>query len=329
MKVPESFVWASSSDTGLSNRIVLACDAEVPMNGPAVKYGLAGFEGLCVTHPEPNVALVFCPADHFRRFNETARALGVTLPCTIPDMMEGLDDVLRQHPAANYVDPVLGIVGDKAGVDPTGSPVRVVIRATDGWTPQRPYHDCGRHNGGISVLISECRRSTEYDGFPGVKASCGYTKPAVTKAAARVSHGVSDIIVRAPDGDHMAELSGAHLICILPDGSFVTPDASANVLKNGVTLKTLRVLVRELYQTNIVERPISLSELCSMREIIACGTAVRVEAVTKINKWGVGQGEWYGRPGPIATLLRQAYHEVIHGAGLCQTGWCHKVDLVI
>jgi D-alanine transaminase len=85
------------------------------------------------------------------------------------------------------------------------------------------------------------------------------------------------------------------------EGRLQTRDVNANILR-GVTRKSLLDIARE-EGIEIVERAFSVEEARSAREAFFTSASAFVTPVTRIDGVSVGDG----KPGPVATRLRELY----------------------
>ncbi len=106
--------------------------------------------------------------------------------------------------------------------------------------------------------------------------------------------------------DHgmVREGSSSNAWIIVEDGTIVThPDD--NAILRGVTRTTLLEVIAALGH-RVEERHFSLAEAHAAREAFITGATTLVTPVVAIDDEPVGAG----RPGPVATLLRQRFHDM-------------------
>lgn len=106
----------------------------------------------------------------------------------------------------------------------------------------------------------------------------------------------------------VTEGASSNIFAVL-DGKLRTYPLS-NYILPGVTRGVLLEIAREL-NFPVQERPIFAEDLPRLEELFATGTATDVQPLVKLDGRPVGDG----RPGPIATSLRQALEERM-GTGL-------------
>jgi D-alanine transaminase len=96
---------------------------------------------------------------------------------------------------------------------------------------------------------------------------------------------------------------------ITEDGTLVTRELTANILR-GVTRSTLMQVI-STSNLKVEERAFTLAEAAKAREAFITGAGALVMPVTAINGQPVGGG----KPGPVATRLRQDYITIATGKG--------------
>ena len=106
---------------------------------------------------------------------------------------------------------------------------------------------------------------------------------------------------------HVCEASAANLF-IVRDGAVITPPITDNILE-GITRRTLGVILRDEMGVPFVERSIDRTELYLADEVFFAGTGVQVAAVTRIDHRKVGPGTM----GPIVGELRRRFFAIVRG----------------
>ncbi len=91
--------------------------------------------------------------------------------------------------------------------------------------------------------------------------------------------------------------------CIVRDGRIITRDLSEKIL-HGITRKAVLAFAREA-QMKVEERPFTVEEAKEADEAFITSASTFVMPVIEIDGAGIGDG----KPGPVATRLRQIYIE--------------------
>ena len=91
--------------------------------------------------------------------------------------------------------------------------------------------------------------------------------------------------------------------CIVRDGRIITRDLSEKIL-HGITRKAVLAFAREA-QMKVEERPFTVEEAKEADEAFITSASTFVMPVIEIDGARIGDG----KPGPVATRLRQIYIE--------------------
>jgi branched-chain amino acid aminotransferase len=112
----------------------------------------------------------------------------------------------------------------------------------------------------------------------------------------------------------VSEASGENIF-IVRNGKLHTPQLSDSILE-GITRNTAITIAKELgYE--VVERPISRTELYLADEIFLTGTAAEIIAITKIDGNVVGNGT----EGALTKSIRENYESIVVGKVEKFMGW--------
>ncbi len=134
---------------------------------------------------------------------------------------------------------------------------------------------------------------------PSVK-SLNYLNNIMAKIEA-VDAGVAEAIMLNVDGN-VAECTGDNLF-IVKDGTLIAPPASAGILV-GITRGVVFALAAEL-GIELIERDITVADVCAADECFLTGTAAEVIPVVKVDSRPIGDG----KPGPITRDLIERFHK--------------------
>ena len=165
---------------------------------------------------------------------------------------------------------------------------------------------------GISACISSWRRIDDESIPTLAKASGNYLNSVLATQECR-RNGYDESILLDKKG-RVSEASGENLF-VVRDGKLHTPQLSDSILE-GITRNTAIIIAKELgYE--VVERPISRTELYLAEEIFLTGTAAEIIAITKIDGHTVGNG----KEGTVTRTIREYYENIVVGKTEKFMGW--------
>jgi branched-chain amino acid aminotransferase len=165
---------------------------------------------------------------------------------------------------------------------------------------------------GISACISSWRRIDDESIPPMAKASGNYLNSVLATQECR-RNGYDESILLDRNGC-VSEASGENIF-VVRNGKLHTPQLSDSILE-GITRNTAITIARELGY-DVVERPISRTELYLADEIFLTGTAAEIIAITKIDGNIVGNG----REGTMTRSIRENYERIVIGNSEKFMGW--------
>lgn len=294
-------------------RVVPYSEARVGVLTHGLNYGTGVFSGIRgYWNPDENELFAFRPEDHYRRFLESAKMLGMTLPLDADQLTAALTDLLRKEGFREdcYVRSLAFYADETVGVrlhDLTPETSIVAI----------PYGRYIDKEEGAHVTISSWRRVDD-NAIPARGKIVGaYVNSALAKSEAMRS-GFDDAIVLNRDG-HISEGSAANFF-LVRNGVVLTPPVTDNILE-GITRRTVIDLLRDELGVTVVERSIDRSEIYVSEEALFVGTGVQIVAITRVDHRPVGNG----RIGPIASALRKLYFDVVRGRRPEYRHWCAPV----
>jgi branched-chain amino acid aminotransferase len=293
--------------------IVPYSEARVGVLTHALNYGTAVFAGLRgYWNADEEELFVFRPRDHFRRFRESARLLGMDLADTEDGLSAAVIELLRAELFREdcYVRPLAFYADETVGVRLHNLRPEVSIVAM-------PYGKYLDNDESLHLTVSSWRRVDDNMIPARGKVAGSYVNSALAKSDAQRA-GFDDAIVLTHDG-HVSEASAANLF-LVRGGVAVTPSITENILE-GITRRTVRELLEKEIGIPVVERTVDRTELYLADEILLCGTGVQIGAVTRIDHRAVGAG----RMGPVVAELRRVYFDVVRGRRREYRAWCAPV----
>jgi branched-chain amino acid aminotransferase len=282
-------------------RIVPYSEARVGVLNHTLNYGTGAFAGVRgYWNSEEEQLFVFRPFDHFRRFLESGKLLCMDLPYTADDLVQGLFELLRteNYRCDCYIRPLLFFTDEIIGV-------RLHNLTADVSIVSIPFGSYVDDEEGLHVTLSSWRRVDDNMIPARGKISGSYVNSAFIKTDAQRA-GFGEAIVLNQDG-HVAEGSAENLF-LIRKGVVCTPPITDNILE-GITRRTVIMLLRDDLGLEVVERPIDRTEIYLAEEAFFCGTGVQIAAITRVDHRAIGTG----KIGPVAMDLRKLYFDVVRG----------------
>ena len=294
-------------------RVVPYSEAHVGVLTHGLNYGTGVFSGIRgYWNDDEKQLFVFRPEDHYTRFLESARMLGMTLPLDARGLTGAMMDLVRQEGFREdcYVRSLAFYADETVGVRLHDLTPETAIVAL-------PYGRYIDKEEGAHATISSWRRVDD-NAIPARGKIVGsYVNSALAKTEAMRS-GFDEAIVLNGDG-HVAEGSAANFL-LVRNGVVLTPPITDNILE-GITRRTVIDLLRDELGIPVVERSIDRSEIYVADEAMFVGTGVQIVAITRVDHRPVGSG----RIGPIAAALRKLYFDVVRGRRPEYRHWCAPV----
>lgn len=282
-------------------RIIPYSEAKVGVLTHTLNYGTGVFAGLrAYWNSDKEQLFIFKPQDHFRRFLDSASLLLMEIPYTAADLTQFTIDLLRKegYRADCYIRPISYYSDEIIGVRLHGLHAEVTIVSI-------PFGSYVENEEGIHVTISSWRRVDDNMIPARGKISGAYANSAFIKTDAQRA-GFDEAIVLNMDG-HISEGSAENFF-LIRKGVACTPPITDNILE-GITRRTIMMLLRDELGVEVVERPIDRTEVYLAEEAFFCGTGVQIAAITAVDHRPVGAG----RIGPITEKLRGLYFDVVRG----------------
>lgn len=275
-------------------------DARVGVLTHALNYGTGVFEGVRAYWDEASGQLcLFRPLDHFRRWRQNCGILRIALPATPEQLCDITVELLRRNAfrTSVYIRPLAFKSAERVGVSPDDESSCAIVAL--------PFGDYLPSDKGIHAGVSSWRR-IEDNAIPARAKICGaYVNSALASDDARRS-GFDEAILLNESG-RVAEGSTCNLF-VVRQGALITPPATENILE-GITRGCILELARQELGIQVLERPVSRSELYICDELFLTGTAVGVAPVVRVDHRPVGEGII----GAITRDLRRLYGEAALG----------------
>jgi branched-chain amino acid aminotransferase len=293
--------------------IVPYSEARVGVLTHGLNYGTGVFSGMRgYWNAAEREVFVFRPEDHYRRFLDSAKMLGMELPFGASELAAAAIELVRTegHREDCYLRSLAFYADETVGVRLHDLTPEVSIVSI-------PYGRYIDKEEGAHVTISSWRRVDD-NAIPARGKIVGaYVNSALAKSEA-MRAGFDDAIVLSSDG-HISEGSAANFM-LVRNGVVITPPITDNILE-GITRRTVLELLEKEMGVPVLERSIDRSEIYVADEALFVGTGVQIVAITRVDHRPIGTG----RIGPIASALRELYFRVVRGEHAGYRHWCAGV----
>lgn len=291
------------------NEFVPIDQAKVSVMCNTLHYGTGCFGGIRAYWNEETQQLNgFRFLDHYRRFLNSAKLLHSKFDHTPESLSAITVELLKREGWKQnvYIRPLAykdeGVF--RVWLHESNDKLTIFSQPVGGYIPVAK---------GAKVCVSAWRRVDDTAIPARGKVNGTYINSALIKTDAVLS-GFDDALVLNQDG-HVAEGSAANFMMVR-DGVVITAPITANILE-GITRKSLIVLMRKELGLEVVEREIDRSELYLCDEAFYCGTGAQVTPITSIDHRNVGDGE----VGTITNQVRELFFRVVLGKESAYTQW--------
>jgi len=270
-------------------------DAKISVYDHGLLYGDGVFEGL-----RSYGGKVFRLQQHLQRLYESAKAIWLTIPISIDEMAQAVNDTLKVN---NLVDAYIRLVVTRGagslGLDPnrTSDPQVIIIADKITMYPAEFYEK------GLSIITASTIRNHPAALSPRVK-SLNYLNNILAKIEG-LQAGCIEALMLNSKGE-VAECTGDNIFLVRRK-ELLTPPNDAGILE-GVTREAVIELARA---TGITVREIALTrhDVYVADECFLTGTAAEVIPVVKVDSRVIGNGE----PGPLTRDLIARFKQLIRG----------------
>ncbi len=297
----------------IRKKICKTVRAVIPIQAKAVQYGIGCFSGVRANWNSKHKNLyLFRLEDHYDRFNEAAKILGMQLHLSFSQFTKVLVDLIKKNNVKEdaYIRPTLysGSTLLTPRFDSEGDDVAIYMISLSKYFSSKD---------GLKVCTSSWRRYD--DDMMSVKAKItgSYANSALAKTEA-VKNGYDEPIFLNRDGK-VCEASGANIFGI-KKGVIYTPPLSANIL-NGITRRCVVELAKKELNLEVKEENIDRSMLYTFDEAFLTGTAAKVTQIVGVDQRKIGSGKL----GPITKKIQDIYDKAALGELENYKKWCTPV----
>ncbi len=288
-------------------------ECKVSIMTHAFNYGTGLFEGIrgYYSADEDNI-LIFRLPEHVDRFVRNFRVLCMDVPEDADRIGEICIEVVKQSGFKEgvYIRPLC--YKSELSLGPTVKGVEssfccYAIKLGD-------YVDI---ESGLDVAVSSWRRLSDNAIPSRAKTTGSYINSSLAATEAKQA-GFHEAIFLREDGS-VAEGSAMNIFMVL-DGKLVTTPPTSDILV-GITRNTVMQLARDEFGIEVIERPISRTELYVCDELLFCGTGAQVAPVRSVDRRVLGNGS----PGEITRKLQKLYFDIVLGKIDKYRHWCTPV----
>lgn len=302
--------------TFFENKLVKTEEAKVSVMTNALQYGNGVFGGIRGYFNHKNdTFFIFRLDDHFERFLNSLKVIGVSLPydkVELKNILVGL--VKKNQPKTDSYFRPFAYAGSH-NVSPDFSQDKEFKFCLF----MMPLGDYLPTKTGISALVSSWRRVADNAIPARAKISGSYINSSLAKKQA-VDLGFNEAIVLNESG-HVAEGSAANFF-LVKDNVLITPSKTDDILE-GITRRTILRLAKDL-KIKTEERTVDRTELYTADEAFFTGTGVQLSWVNNIDGRIIGNG----KRGGITGKLQDLFFEIIRGNNKNYSRqWCTPIKI--
>jgi branched-chain amino acid aminotransferase len=282
-------------------KIVPIEEAKISIKTNSFHYGTAVFEGIRAYWNNTKKQLyILAGREHYRRLLKNASAMFMNIPYTVNDLIEITKELLKKSQVEEdiYIRPIIYFKDLKLTPKLIGYTPEIAIYLY----PFGAYLDPQK---GIRAKISSWIRNDDNSIPSRYKIAGAYVNSALAKTEAILS-GYDEAIMLNANG-YIAEGSGENIF-IIRDGKLITPSVNEHILE-GITRYLVIKLAKEDLNLEVIERPISRSELYIADEVFMTGTAAEITPIIEIDNRKIGNGE----VGPITKNLQKIFFQAVRG----------------
>ena len=241
---------------------------------------------------------VFEHRAHIDRLYDSARAIRLTIPISVEQMIEHVESTVKANDIDDgYVRLIVTRGVGTLGLNPLTckTPQIIIIADTIQLYPAELYEQ------GLKVISANTVRNHPLSVSPQVK-SLNYLNNILAKMEA-LDRGMLEAVMYNHMG-YVAEATGDNIFMV-KRGTLYTPPISAGSLA-GITRDVVIRLAHEAGYT-LIEQNLTRYDLHNADEIFLTGSAAEVIGVVELDKHTIGTGV----PGPVTCDLRKRFSQAV------------------
>ena len=272
-------------------------EAKVSVFDHGFLYGDGVFEGIRAYHGR-----VFRLDEHISRLYDSAKAIGLQIPISQPEMSGVVVESCRRNGIADgYIRLVVSRGAGDLGLSPylCKKPSIVCIAANIQLYPREVYEN------GLDIVTVATPRNHPESLNPRIK-SLNYLNNILAKMEA-VRAGTQEALMLNLQG-YVAECTGDNIF-VWRNGKLITPPSTENALE-GVTRNAVIEVARKK-GLDVREERLSRFDVYTASEMFLTGTAAELVPVVKVDGRSIGNGE----VGPMFRDLLAAFRELTKTGG--------------
>ncbi len=298
----------------VNGKILDESECRVSLFTHGLHYGTGGFEGIRAYEQTQGGTAIFRLKDHLQRFQDSAKILGVALPYSVAQLEQACIAVVKANQFKEcYIRPLFFVDDGPLGVDMgEAPPIKVAIMS---WLWGKYLGEEGVQKGARLKISSYVRPHVNSIMTKG-KLTGQYLTGVMAKREAK-NLGFDEALFLDTEG-FLAEGSGENLFMVKKGKIKTTP---LTAVLEGITRESIIALL-EKQGHPVQETRFSRDEIYCADEVFLTGTAAEITPVREIDLRSIGSG----KPGPIASQLRETFHKMVRGEGPAFTqAWLTKV----
>jgi branched-chain amino acid aminotransferase len=283
-------------------------EAKVHVLAHALHYGTAYFEGIRCYALADGRSAVFRLEEHLRRFSDSGKILGFSLPYSIEQLRQATLDVIRTNQLKEcYIRPLAFVGLGEMGLYAPDNPVNVCVAV---WPWGAYLGDEGLRNG-IRAKVSSYTRHHVNVMMTKSKAAGNYINSVLAKTEVKKA-GYDEAIMLDAEG-YVSEASGENIFIVRDRKLKTTPLTS---ILPGITRDSILTLARDKSYA-VVEERFTRDELYTADEAFLTGTAAELTPIREVDDRQIGAG----CRGPVTADIQQSFFDVIKGKHKKYTSW--------
>lgn len=279
----------------LNGKIIETKKAHISPNDIGITRGFGVYDGIMLYAGKP-----FELAAHYKRFTNSAKLLGMTVPYSFGDLEKIIAELYKKNKPKNPIVRLILTGGETVNsIDfDKKSPTAIVLMEE---VPLPSEETFGK---GVKVITHNFLR------YLPISKTTNYIE-AVRLQEKKNKAGAVEIIYT--NDDKVLEASTSNLF-IVKDGELIT--AKENIL-GGITRKVVLQLAKkykkQLGLKAVVEREYSIKEMLEADEVFLTSSFKEVLPVVNIDGKKIGNSTHLGKPGEVSEKLLQLFREYIDG----------------
>lgn len=290
-------------------------EAKIHVMTQSLHYGTSVFEGIRAYLLDDGDVGVFRLEEHMKRFIESAKIYGFTVPYSIRELCDAVVETVRANgPSDYYVRPIGFINLQELSLIPSSRELSVAIGVLKWGKFLGKAYEVG-----AKVTVSGWRRAPQ-DVMPApAKAGGHYVLAYMTSLQAKL-RGFDEALLLDERG--FVVEGSAENVFMIKDGIAYTPPTNSPILI-GITRDTIMKLLENELGVKVVERDIALGEFLTADEAFFAGTAAEITPVVEVDGVKIGDG----KPGEVTRKLQKLYEDAVRCRIPKYSRWITKVGI--